>query len=51
MYFTAINFVIKKSRNIDRIVRHGPGIGKKGNTYGIFVEKFLRRHAYFKASV
>jgi hypothetical protein len=51
MYFTAINFLIQKSRNIDKIVRHEPGRGKKGNTYGIFVETFLRRHVYFKASV
>jgi hypothetical protein len=38
MYFTTINFVIQKSRNIDRIVIHGAGIGIKCNTYGIFVE-------------
>jgi len=28
MYFTATNFVLQESHNIDRIVRHGTGIGK-----------------------
>jgi hypothetical protein len=44
MYFTAINVLIQKSRYISKIVRHGPGI--KGNTYGIFVEIFLRKHLF-----
>jgi len=41
MYFTAVNFVTQKSRNIDRIVRHETGIGKKATRTEYFWKHLL----------
>jgi hypothetical protein len=35
MHFTEINFVILKSRNVDRLVRHRTGIEKGQYLYNI----------------
>jgi len=41
MYFIAIKFVIQKSRNIDRTVRHGVGVGEKKATPKEYLWKYF----------
>jgi len=41
MYFAVMNFVIQKSRNIDRIVRRGIGISQKATPTEYLWKHFL----------